>query len=79
MFYFVHFDDNYADEFDLSGFRVFTDPEYMEFMNNLEKIKFPFECYFGTNESVSYKTLENYKNHHNLIFLLSVLRVGHQN
>lgn len=35
MFYFVHFDDNYADEFDLSGFRVFTDPEYMAWMNDL--------------------------------------------
>ncbi len=63
MFYFVHFDDNYVDEFDISGFRVFTDPEYMAWMNDLQKKQFPIEYYFGTNESVEYKTLENYKNH----------------
>lgn len=62
MFCFVHFDDNYADEFDISGFRVFTDPEYMAWMNDLQKKQFPIECYFGTNESIEYKNLEAYKN-----------------
>ena len=44
------FGSNYADEFDLEGFIVVEDKDWVEYRKQLSKITKPFELYFGTNE-----------------------------
>ena len=50
-FVLVRYNDNYADEFDVDGWRVFNAEEYAEF-----KTSFPrnFTVGIGTNESIDY-------------------------
>lgn len=72
MFYIVYFDDNYSDEFDIGGFKVFNFEQYSKWQNCLEKKMFPMEYYFGTNEEVYFKSLEDYRNH------LSVVSISKQ-
>lgn len=59
--YLVKFEADYADEFDVYGFRVMNESQFQEFTANLEKIKFPQEVYFGTNEAVEFESLDEYK------------------
>lgn len=54
----VKFKDNYADEFDVEGFRLFTDDSWRAFLDQLPQ--YPDETYFGTNEYIEYSTKASY-------------------
>jgi hypothetical protein len=47
---FVHQADNWADEMDVNGYAVFKKAEFLEFLDSLEKVNYPVERFFGTNE-----------------------------
>lgn len=55
-------DDNYADEFDISGFILKQGKSKKEVLESLvsEEVEFPCERYFGTNESVEYNSKVDY-------------------
>lgn len=56
----VIFDDNWADEMDIAGFDIFT-KEHWEYKKlELEHTKFPQEVGFGTNESNTYDSAEEF-------------------
>lgn len=74
-YYLLNFTDNYADEFDVYGFKVLTEEEYLKQKESSEKAfelrleaaknsKYgPNDCVeigFGTNESVEFYSFENY-------------------
>ncbi len=57
----VKFDGNYADEFDMEGFTVFSLSEwYWHCWKILGDATFPQECYFGTNEFFEFESAEDY-------------------
>ncbi len=60
----VKFEDNYADEFDVEGFKTFT-PEEFESWERKLKLVFDHEnhveIYFGTNEYCGYCSLLEYQ------------------
>lgn len=74
----IKYDSNYADEFDISGFRVMTEDEWEVIKTNAKKAfdtrplemhyyykdmrAVPLEIYFGTNEFVSYEKYEYWLN-----------------
>lgn len=60
QFYLVKFSADYADEFDVYGFCIMTEIEYKEFMNDLKKVDWPSENYFGTNEAIECESYEDY-------------------
>lgn len=65
-YYFVRFSADYADEFDIGGCFVTTrSPEdfFEEALeNSIEYFDgFPCDRYFGTNEFITYESLEDYK------------------
>lgn len=62
--YIVKFDDNYADEFDMEGFRLFKAESEDAIKDSLvdERVTFPCERYFGTNEAMDYDSKEQYFN-----------------
>lgn len=45
----VRFDKNWADEMDVEGFRLFTDPQWLKYRDTVLAAK-SFNFYFGTNE-----------------------------
>ncbi len=55
----VTFNTNWADEMDITGFRVFTQAEWDAEWSALSPSAFPMEVYFGTNESNEYDTKED--------------------
>lgn len=60
----VTFSDNYADEFDIHGFKIMAESEYEELLETAERAikQSPGEeHYFGTNEYVSYESFSEYK------------------
>ena len=58
MYYLVKYDDNWADEMDISGFALFTEEEHNEFVSMVDKVcellraGETFEYYIGTNEFI---------------------------
>ncbi len=54
----IKFNDNYADEFDVDGFRVYTQEEWDEFKAFASSIPWPQAFYFGTNEGIEYTSAE---------------------
>lgn len=54
------FDNNYADEFDVSGHKVFELTEWEKHLEFVKTIKFPKELYFGTNEFIDFYDYEDY-------------------
>lgn len=50
----VKFDTNWADEMDISGYKVFTEIEWTEISDKCKAHKTILEAYFGTNESNVY-------------------------
>jgi len=48
----VKFEADYADEFDVHGFRVMSKPDWDDFVSKAEKVNYPIEIYFGTNEAI---------------------------
>lgn len=59
----VHFRDNWADEMDLCGSRVFTQEAWADFLEKLNRVHWNHEFYVGTNESVEYRNKEDYLRH----------------
>ena len=57
-------DGNYADEFDVSGFRLVkfkSEKDLLDSLKPTEDIdKWPKELYFGSNASIEYNDLEEY-------------------
>lgn len=51
----VKFNDDYADEFGVNGFHLFTEGEWNEYQDFVKSIDFPFNIYFGTNERLEYE------------------------
>ena len=58
----IKFKDNWADEMDLDGFRVCSDEETNKIKDAMDKLEFPLEIYFGTNEAVDYHSKESLMN-----------------
>jgi hypothetical protein len=59
----IKFNDNYADEFDVSGFKVMTYDDWVEIEKDLlksEYLKGPFETYFGSNEALLFNNAEDF-------------------
>jgi hypothetical protein len=57
----VKFKDNWSDEFDAEGFKLFNGVEWKEFKEVIEKkIQFPAKGYFGTNEFLEYVDAKDY-------------------
>jgi len=51
---------NYADEFNLQGFAIFdSEEEWEERKQEILAIEYPYDCYFGTNESVCFENVED--------------------
>jgi len=57
--YLVKFEYNYADEFDVTGWRLMNQERMDKFNEGIEKAKYPRECYFGTNEALVLETKED--------------------
>lgn len=57
-FLLVSFSDNYADEFDIDGFRIFTTEEWEKWKSFLPQGD--FENGFGTNENTKYSSKEEF-------------------
>lgn len=50
----VLFNDNWADEMDISGFDILTESNWENIKASMSKLKFPFTIYCGTNEEIEY-------------------------
>lgn len=46
----VKIDTNWADEFDVLGFEIMPQGQWDEYVAGLDKVKWPLEQYYGTNE-----------------------------
>lgn len=56
-YFLVKFEDNYADEFDVYGFRIMNEKQLTKFTNVVRDLKnFPLEIYFGTNEALIFES-----------------------
>jgi len=53
-------EDNWADEIDFSATTVLSDEDYEKFLLGLDKIRWPRECYIGTNEEVQYESAKDF-------------------
>lgn len=57
----VKFNDNWADEMDIDGFKVMTEERHKKALASLDGPEtFPFEAYFGTNESNLYEDKDQF-------------------
>jgi hypothetical protein len=59
----LYYNDNYADEFDVSGYDVITKHQYdriMVYMQNYFKVKKRYEWSFGTNEEIHYRSYDEF-------------------
>lgn len=54
----VKWTEDWADEFDMSGFVVITKEEWVDFNSRLETANYPVEAYFGTNEAYEFQNKE---------------------
>ncbi len=52
----IKFQKDWADEFDVYGFQVLSDKEWAELQEAIDKIKYPLELYFGTNEQLIFES-----------------------
>lgn len=57
-FLLVTFDDNYADEFDVMGFRIFTTDQWEKWKSAIPEKN--SSIYFGTNECTDYSSREEF-------------------
>lgn len=51
----VSWEDNWADEMDVSGFKVFSKSEWNVLKTNINNIQSPMTFSIGTNEEIDYK------------------------
>jgi hypothetical protein len=60
----VMFKDNWSDEFDVEGFKLFNGLQWKQFREIIEsKVQFPARGYFGTNEFLEFVDIEDYFDH----------------
>lgn len=50
---------NYADEFDCEFFNIVTEEWWDKFKIDIKKARYPIECYFGTNEGLTFDSYED--------------------
>lgn len=50
----VTWDSNWADEMDISGFKIFNEDEWNTFKETVSKRKHQFTIFVGTNEDIDY-------------------------
>ena len=78
----VKFDDNWADEMDVSGFKLFDNlDDWNEAIKDFEdelkadrgyekdELLGEFEIYFGTNEEIAYTSMEDFLKHFKVILI----------
>jgi len=58
----IKFEKDYADEFDVVGYRVMTNTELKQYLLAAEKASYPKEMYFGTNEAVEFHSFDDFVN-----------------
>jgi len=51
-YYLIQYKYDYADEFDVYGFKVVNEKELNDINEIIDNIKYPKEFYFGTNEAL---------------------------
>ena len=57
----VTFKSNWADEFDVEGFKIFEKEEWEDLVEEMHtEVEFPHECHFGTNEWIDFESPEEY-------------------
>lgn len=59
-YYLVKYEDNYANEFDVHGFKVFTEEELVDYKKEIYSKSFPIDIHFGNNEFVLYTDADDY-------------------
>jgi len=47
---------DYSDEFDVYGFKVMSDEQWIILQENIKKCNYPMEVYFGTNEALIFES-----------------------
>lgn len=50
----VTYNSNFADEFDVTGFQVFSYQEWTEFLYGIQNAKYPLFHYVGSNQEIEY-------------------------
>ena len=76
----VKYNSNWSDEFDIQGFAIMNEEEYIQWVDDFRKAKErDYEWYFGTNEYISYWDEEDWSATNlskeetlNLIFMLDL-------
>jgi len=67
----VKFKDNWSDEFDVEGFKLFTGLEWKEFKEKIEsESHFPAKGFFGTNDFLEYVDIKDYFEHFEILVIL---------
>lgn len=56
----VKFQADYADEFDVYGFKVVTDIEWEQIQEAIKRISYPREYGFGTNEEIQFESASEF-------------------
>lgn len=56
----VRFNDNWADEFDCDGFTIMSEKEWKNYKKLANKVIWPREIGFGTNEHFEYDSAQDY-------------------
>ena len=62
---FIQFNDNWADEMDITGGRIMTEQEYEEYIAAAKKafeVKDYIDFWFGTNEFIDYRNFTDFIN-----------------
>lgn len=54
----VKYDDNWADEMDVTGHKVISEDAWNKFLELVDKIEFPITIGVGSNEEIDYDTKE---------------------
>ena len=55
----VTLEKDYADEFTVFGFKIFTKRQWKSELKKFESITYPCEFYFGTNEMLEFDSFED--------------------
>ncbi len=56
----VKFDADWADEFNCYGFSIMPETVWKKYKEDLKKLEWPQERYFGTNESFNWETRDEH-------------------
>lgn len=55
----IKWEQNWADEFDMTGFQILSDEDYNRFIDRINNADYPVEASFGTNESYEFESIED--------------------